>query len=208
MRSGIRDLGSARLERETTHALMPMAEPAAIRIRQALCDLQRQRSERDLEASRGCHQRGQRKKDRDQGVEQGRIPRSGGHMDRRQFIISSALWPVRPLPVRERLAQQPAAPAAPPVTRFEELRRGVGMFIGTGRHDRLSRQRRRRRRRRQPVHEHGDDLRRGPEGARAEGHCRCCSTRTITATTPAATRRSRARQASSATTTAWRRTRR
>ncbi len=28
--------------------------------------------------------------------------------------------------------QAPAQPAAPPVTRFEELRRGVGMFIGTG----------------------------------------------------------------------------
>jgi glyoxylase-like metal-dependent hydrolase (beta-lactamase superfamily II) len=29
-------------------------------------------------------------------------------------------------------AQAPAQPAAPPVTRFEELRRGVGMFIGQG----------------------------------------------------------------------------
>ena len=28
--------------------------------------------------------------------------------------------------------QAPAQPAAPPVTRFEELRRGVGMFIGQG----------------------------------------------------------------------------
>lgn len=29
-------------------------------------------------------------------------------------------------------AQAPAQPAAPPVTRFEEIRRGVGMFIGQG----------------------------------------------------------------------------
>ena len=52
-------------------------------------------------------------------------------MNRRTFLLSStagfaglALSPGR------MLAQQP--PAAPPVTRFEELRRGVGMFIGQG----------------------------------------------------------------------------
>ena len=97
-------------------------------------------------------------------------------MNRRQFILSSTALPLG-VGCRECLGHggslgpaQPAAPAAPPVTRFEELRRGVGMFIGTGRHDRLSRERRRRDRRRQPVHEHRRDLRRGAEAARAEGH--------------------------------------
>ncbi len=67
-------------------------------------------------------------------------------------------------------AQAPAQPAAPPVTRFEELRRGVGMFIGTGGTIGYL------------VNADGaiavdsqfmntaDDLRGRPEGARAEGH--------------------------------------
>lgn len=53
-------------------------------------------------------------------------------MNRRQFILSSAGVAGLSLFPRELQAQQPAAPAAPPVTRFEDLRRGVGMFIGTG----------------------------------------------------------------------------
>ena len=66
--------------------------------------------------------------------------------------------------------QAPAAPTAPPVTKFEDLRRGVGMFTGNGRHDWLPRQRRRCDRGRQPVHEHRRDLRGRPQAARAEGH--------------------------------------
>lgn len=54
-------------------------------------------------------------------------------MNRRQFILSSAGVAGLSLLGRQSFAQQPAAqPAAPPVTRFEDLRRGVGMFIGTG----------------------------------------------------------------------------
>jgi glyoxylase-like metal-dependent hydrolase (beta-lactamase superfamily II) len=53
-------------------------------------------------------------------------------MNRRQFILSSAGVAGLSLLGREGWAQQPAAPAAPPVTRFEDLRRGVGMFIGQG----------------------------------------------------------------------------
>jgi glyoxylase-like metal-dependent hydrolase (beta-lactamase superfamily II) len=52
-------------------------------------------------------------------------------MDRRTFLLSSTTG-VAGLALSRSLgfAQQPAA--APPVTRFEELRRGVGMFIGQG----------------------------------------------------------------------------
>ena len=58
-------------------------------------------------------------------------------MNRRQFIISSAFaLGLGPRALASSFGgqapSQPAAPAAPPVTRFEELRRGVGMFIGTG----------------------------------------------------------------------------
>lgn len=52
-------------------------------------------------------------------------------ISRRQFVSASTLsiaaaW-ARPL-----LAQQAAAPPAPPTTKFEEIRRGVGMFTATG----------------------------------------------------------------------------
>jgi len=63
-------------------------------------------------------------------------------MDRRQFLSSTFALGIG---TRVRASgyggqvngtvaygQAPAQPAAPPVTRFEELRRGVGMFIGTG----------------------------------------------------------------------------
>ena len=61
-------------------------------------------------------------------------------MNRRQFILSSTAFALgvafarmsRATAVSPGLPQAPAQPAAPPVTRFEELRRGVGMFIGTG----------------------------------------------------------------------------
>jgi cyclase len=54
-------------------------------------------------------------------------------MNRRQFVLSSTAGLAGAALSRELAwAQQPAAPAAPPVTRFEELRRGVGMFIGQG----------------------------------------------------------------------------
>ena len=54
-------------------------------------------------------------------------------MNRRQFLLSSSATAAGVLLSREvSWAQAPAQPAAPPVTRFEELRRGVGMFIGTG----------------------------------------------------------------------------
>ena len=54
-------------------------------------------------------------------------------MNRRQFLLSSSASAAGVLLSRNvSWAQAPAQPAAPPVTRFEELRRGVGMFIGTG----------------------------------------------------------------------------
>ena len=54
-------------------------------------------------------------------------------MNRRQFLLSSSASAAGVLLSRNMSwAQAPAQPAAPPVTRFEELRRGVGMFIGTG----------------------------------------------------------------------------
>jgi hypothetical protein len=54
-------------------------------------------------------------------------------MNRRKFLLSSTAG-VAGLALSRSVsyAQQPAAPAAPPATRFEELRRGVGMFIGQG----------------------------------------------------------------------------
>lgn len=55
-------------------------------------------------------------------------------MNRRQFLLSSSAGAAGVVLSRHvSWAQAPAAqPAAPPVTRFEELRRGVGMFIGQG----------------------------------------------------------------------------
>jgi len=53
-------------------------------------------------------------------------------MNRRQFIISSASVAGAAFARVPAWAQQPAVPATPPVTKFEELRRGVGIFIGTG----------------------------------------------------------------------------
>ena len=64
-------------------------------------------------------------------------------MNRRQFIISSTFalgLSAKPWAssfggstfAKGFGGQAPAQPAAPPVTKFEELRRGVGMFIGTG----------------------------------------------------------------------------
>ena len=62
-------------------------------------------------------------------------------MNRRQFVSltssPSALAQAPRLGLRRifshgLMPQAPAQPAAPPVTRFEELRRGVGMFIGQG----------------------------------------------------------------------------
>src|SRR5688572_29022759 len=53
-------------------------------------------------------------------------------MNRRQFVLSSTAGLAGAVLSRNVFAQAPAAPAAPPVTRFEELRRGVGMFIGQG----------------------------------------------------------------------------
>lgn len=53
-------------------------------------------------------------------------------MNRRQFIISSASVAGAAFARVPAWAQPPAAPAAPPVTKFDELRRGVGIFIGTG----------------------------------------------------------------------------
>ena len=54
-------------------------------------------------------------------------------MNRRQFVFSTSAGVAGAALARNLAwAQQPAAPAAPPVTRFEELRRGVGMFIGQG----------------------------------------------------------------------------
>ncbi len=63
-------------------------------------------------------------------------------MNRRQFLLSAFALSVGQRSYASgygatasafRLGRQaPAQAAAPPVTRFEELRRGVGMFIGTG----------------------------------------------------------------------------
>jgi len=51
-------------------------------------------------------------------------------MNRRQFITSSSLGLAGLTVGRSAWAQAPAQ--APPVTKFEELRRGVGIFIGSG----------------------------------------------------------------------------
>ena len=62
-------------------------------------------------------------------------------MNRRQFILSSTTFALGAGfgasasgygGFAGLASQAPAQPAAPPVTRFEELRRGVGMFIGQG----------------------------------------------------------------------------
>src|SRR5678815_50145 len=50
-------------------------------------------------------------------------------MNRRQFMTSSSLG-FAGLAFGSRVLAQ--APQAPPQTKFEELRRGVGMFIGNG----------------------------------------------------------------------------
>ena len=52
-------------------------------------------------------------------------------MNRRQFVTSSSLG-LAGLVVGGRVWAQAPAAQAPPVTKFEELRRGVGMFIGNG----------------------------------------------------------------------------
>ena len=55
-------------------------------------------------------------------------------LDRRTFLTTSSLAVAGVAASRAPLfGQAPAGqPAAPPVTRFEELRRGVGMFLGSG----------------------------------------------------------------------------
>ena len=62
-------------------------------------------------------------------------------MNRRQFILSSTTFALGAGFRADAsgyggfaglASQAPAQPVAPPVTRFEDLRRGVGMFIGTG----------------------------------------------------------------------------
>src|SRR5262245_65665787 len=52
-------------------------------------------------------------------------------MNRRQFVKSSSLGIAGLAIGPSSWAQAPAA-QAPPVTKFEDLRRGVGMFIGNG----------------------------------------------------------------------------
>jgi hypothetical protein len=55
-------------------------------------------------------------------------------------MLAAAGAAIAPLPLRGRPVHaqtpagqaQPAQPAAPPATRFEELRRGVGIFVGMG----------------------------------------------------------------------------
>ena len=51
-------------------------------------------------------------------------------MNRRQFLLSSSVTATGLVLSRASVLAQ--APAPPPVTRFEEIRRGVGMFIGSG----------------------------------------------------------------------------
>jgi cyclase len=62
-------------------------------------------------------------------------------MNRRQFLLSSSTFALGVGFSKSvsgyggfagPASQAPAQPAAPPVTRFEEIRRGVGMFIGQG----------------------------------------------------------------------------
>ena len=52
-------------------------------------------------------------------------------MNRRSFISTTSVGVAGLVLARDSFAAQPA-PAAPPVTSFTELRRGVGMFIATG----------------------------------------------------------------------------
>jgi len=52
-------------------------------------------------------------------------------MNRRQFVTSSSLG-LAGLAVGRRVWAQAPAAQAPPETKFEDLRRGVGMFIGSG----------------------------------------------------------------------------
>ena len=52
-------------------------------------------------------------------------------MNRRQFMTSSSMG-LAGLAVGRRVWAQAPAAQAPPETKFEELRRGVGMFIGSG----------------------------------------------------------------------------
>jgi glyoxylase-like metal-dependent hydrolase (beta-lactamase superfamily II) len=53
-------------------------------------------------------------------------------MNRRQFITSTSAGIAGVALGRSARAQAPAQAAAPPQTKFEEVRRGVGMFIGNG----------------------------------------------------------------------------
>lgn len=53
-------------------------------------------------------------------------------MDRRRFISTASVGVAGLALTRSAFAQAPAAQAAPIVTKFEELRRGVGMFTGNG----------------------------------------------------------------------------
>ena len=53
-------------------------------------------------------------------------------LSRRAFLASSVSTLAVGLTARHTFAQAPATAAAPPVTSFKDLRRGVGMFIGQG----------------------------------------------------------------------------
>lgn len=53
------------------------------------------------------------------------------HMDRRNFLTTASLALAGVAAARVPLASQPAAPA-PPVTKFEDIRRNVGIFTGRG----------------------------------------------------------------------------
>jgi glyoxylase-like metal-dependent hydrolase (beta-lactamase superfamily II) len=57
-------------------------------------------------------------------------------MNRRQFVTTSSMsiaaLGLARLPVIAQTGGQPPAAQAPPVTRFEEIRRGVGYFVGNG----------------------------------------------------------------------------
>src|SRR5688572_21808639 len=72
-------------------------------------------------------------------VVESRFPEAS--MNRRQFILSSTTFALGAGMHAHAsgyggfaglASQAPAQPAAPPVTRFEDLRRGVGIFIGQG----------------------------------------------------------------------------
>ena len=57
-------------------------------------------------------------------------------MNRRHFVTTSAIsvasFALARIPVGAQTGAQTPAPASGPVTRFEEIRRGVGYFVGTG----------------------------------------------------------------------------